>query len=151
MYLYGIEIEDTSDTTSHHERSNCTFMELKSAAHLRPSWCFRVLIVPLWNWNTQQPTPSQMSSSSNCTFMELKFFQHILAIFVAKVLIVPLWNWNEVMKQRRKTIDSVLIVPLWNWNSDKSSWQNSKQASSNCTFMELKFLALSTRLLMRQF
>ena len=44
----------------------------------------------------------------------------------------------------------VLIVPLWNWNSIPTYWRG-PEPSSNCTFMELKWilLAVLTILLVR--
>ena len=48
-------------------------MELKFRSreeYLPELW---VLIVPLWNWNSQTKTSDEELDCSNCTFMELKF------------------------------------------------------------------------------
>ena len=96
MYLYGIEIK-------------------KAASDVSDS---RVLIVPLWNWN-----------SHSCRRKNGKIY----------VLIVPLWNWNEKWILHAPWLDWVLIVPLWNWNSSFHPFF-SRISGSNCTFMELKYM-----------
>ena len=103
-------------------RFNRTFMELKSASSQDHTGRAGVLIVPLWNWNSdwhrQVPPPDE-------------------------VLIVPLWNWNRCIRtsmrsatrfnrtfmelkwcSSRRSMNgrSVLIVPLWNWNSHPLSF-----------------------------
>mgnify|MGYP007001939602 CR=1 FL=1 len=54
-------------------RSNCTFMELKSQRKAAGASNNTVLIVPLWNWNDGSRCKSLRTRSSNCTFMELKW------------------------------------------------------------------------------
>ena len=57
-------------------RSNRTFMELKYANANAVKEDFSVLIVPLWNWNTETPAMIVLLPSSNRTFMELKYTQN---------------------------------------------------------------------------
>ena len=52
---------------------NCTFMELKYTASERSETLILVLIVPLWNWNSEGLVRGNYFDGSNCTFMELKF------------------------------------------------------------------------------
>ena len=120
---------------------------------------YRVLIVPLWNWNYWNPNPAQKYRGvlivplwnwnlrsihlhytllcSNRTFMELKSPYCRFLITSEGVLIVPLWNWNSSTSLAAEDYCTVLIVPLWNWN-----WVLPVpfiiSRSSNRTFMELK-------------
>ena len=96
MYLYGIEI------------LVCTVCLIQNNL---------VLIVPLWNWNTDN-----MNAYS----------------FITSVLIVPLWNWNSEVEKNVAQTMSVLIVPLWNWNQEVEKNVAQTMSCSNCTFMELK-------------
>ena len=57
------------------------------------------------------------------------------------VLIVPLWNWNESDSFKDPKDSGVLIVPLWNWNKLIKVVRMFEE-SSNCTFMELKYLKI---------
>ena len=92
-------------------------MELKfGCVNLIPCH-FRVLIVPLWNWNGLQLQ---------------NYFVY------ASVLIVPLWNWNSNKALAALTEISVLIVPLWNWNLRLIA-HSIEAGGSNRTFMELKY------------
>ena len=75
-----------------------------------------VLIVPLWNWNTDLSDISKNEYSFNRTFMELKYCLAMRVLRQCKVLIVPLWNWNAERKSLALAEEVVLIVPLWNWN-----------------------------------
>ena len=43
-----------------------------------------VLIVPLWNWNTQRADAQDVEESFNRTFMELKFKRLIISEFDEK-------------------------------------------------------------------
>ena len=53
---------------------NRTFMELKFCIMQRRWAPWGVLIVPLWNWNANTPSPFIIFASSfNRTFMELKY------------------------------------------------------------------------------
>ena len=80
------------------------------------------------------------TACSNCTFMELKSTEVVADCRQRGVLIVPLWNWNrEEWKMECRGMD-VLIVPLWNWNIGGTYCKTSLKESSNCTFMELKYL-----------
>ena len=54
----------------------------------------KVLIAPLWNWNSGCPDTPRSHTS---------------------VLIVPLWNWNWPIAYGERGLYCVLIVPLWNW------------------------------------
>ena len=83
-----------------------------------------VLIVPLWNWNPEIWAIARLGLI---------------------VLIVPLWNWNTSSTPTCFLPRLVLIVPLWNWNSWYHLWRK-RTASSNCTFMELKwFTSIDSR------
>ena len=116
---------------------NRTFMELKQIRLVVSIWREKVLIEPLWNWNTRAITPIVNNRG---------------------VLIEPLWNWNcdEGAKGRGRTginrtfmelkhakkhypwCDAiVLIEPLWNWNSDVCH-DRKRYECINRTFMELK-------------
>ena len=100
-----------------------------------------VLIVPLWNWNIVITLiPFLLTLSSNRTFMELKFIELLAAHTLLVVLIVPLWNWNPRPYISPLILQFVLIVPLWNWNKVKEAEIAQYAASSNRTFMELKYL-----------
>ena len=55
-------------------RFNRTFMELKWITRNKTETLIRVLIVPLWNWNT--------------VVINIRWR-------IWPVLIVPLWNWNK--------------------------------------------------------
>ena len=134
-------------------------MELKHSIINAVAENFRVLIVPLWNWNRLPPRDSlghrcsnrtfmelkqanQKSSErtkdcSNRTFMELKLVPADTAVFLQQVLIVPLWNWNEGNSLGWWSLRFVLIVPLWNWNVIRPAIKEIT-AGSNRTFMELK-------------
>ena len=103
-----------------------------------------VQIVPLWNWNKIIWVASVRFASSNCTFMELKWEGIDKFTGECYVQIVPLWNWNfqHLVWQSR----TVQIVPLWNWNI-WSSISYTIVISSNCTFMELKFVIVAWSLL----
>ena len=118
--------------------SNRTFMELKYDYRDKTIFFRDVLIVPLWNWNSDTICLHLGDPSSNRTFMELKFdgcrgcyFKH------QKVLIVPLWNWNRILWSSSIMNKKVLIVPLWNWNF-YFLFLMIERKSSNRTFMELK-------------
>ena len=76
----------------------------------------RVLIVPLWNWNSYRWRRSVWRGGLNRTFMELK----------------PRWGYPLHRLQR------VLIVPLWNWNEEKRQEYFRLYPCLNRTFMELK-------------
>ena len=73
-YLYGIET---------------------SVLHNRPIQC-RVLLVPLWNWNTGSQFVLMTSQCFTRTFMELKLAAVTCYAITRLVLLVPLWNWNFV-------------------------------------------------------
>ena len=47
-------------------------MELKCARKTANSFSYQVLIVPLWNWNKNNPYTVVVDKRSNRTFMELK-------------------------------------------------------------------------------
>ena len=120
---------------------------------------FHVLIVPLWNWNSEIVYIIVCSTTSfNRTFMELKYYFYVSKLQKCNVLIVPLWNWNKVssisiiliLSFNRTFMElkyyfyvsklqkcNVLIVPLWNWNK-VSSISIILILSFNRTFMELK-------------
>ena len=101
--------------------------------------CRFVLIVPLWNWNKSKIYNIFFNQRSNRTFMELKLPTPSFARMYLAVLIVPLWNWNvRFRRSMRKTLN-VLIVPLWNWNEEKGILDK-RHSCSNRTFMELKWL-----------
>ena len=141
--------------------SNRTFMELKLFSAFLVSTTISVLIVPLWNWNSNFTSTRKATTCSNRTFMELKRLRYKVPYLLGIVLIVPLWNWNQVIYAKDNFVYTVLIVPLWNWNSRGSSqqeagrgvlivplwnWNASKPAGkkknecSNRTFMELKLV-----------
>ena len=63
-----------------------------------------VLIVPLWNWNSISPLSSTEGASFNCTFMELKYSKVQAVCYAWIVLIVPLWNWN-IFDKAPKTVE----------------------------------------------
>ena len=80
-------------------------------------YCEVVLIVPLWNWNTESLLEIEEVESFNRTFMELKYLSG---------------------KKITSTQIKVLIVPLWNWNTE-SLLEIEEVESFNRTFMELKY------------
>ena len=113
-------------------------MELKYVERVRLCRSLVVLIVPLWNWNTERTdTVQSKPTSSNRTFMELKSPCPSELSRIRKVLIVPLWNWNAYLQKATLNPLKVLIVPLWNWNDTERAKMLSR-ACSNRTFMELK-------------
>ena len=102
----------------------------------------KVLIVPLWNWNTKYRPHRKHRVSSNRTFMELKFRLLDLCGYGIAVLIVPLWNWNSDVRK---------VFPLDSYGSNRTFMElklllmpstNSIVLRSNRTFMELKFLSM---------
>ena len=97
-------------------------MELKSDLQKSDTGEREVLIVPLWNWNSD--------------IMQFPWDE-------GYVLIVPLWNWNFSKNDFAWESVAVLIVPLWNWNR-KSKFTVGRTESSNRTFMELKLTWLIT-------
>ena len=75
-----------------------------------------VLLVPLWNWNN---TASRLSSSSELFYSYLygiETYLDKLRVGAKEVLLVPLWNWNLLFLFVFVTGGKVLLVPLWNWN-----------------------------------
>ena len=96
---------------------NCTFMELKSPIMVLCAINRKLIIAPLWNWNsailltclkskdTYNCTFMELkfrvfnfvgcfTHSYNCTFMELKFSSSAFSFSLANLIIAPLWNWN---------------------------------------------------------
>ena len=73
-------------------------MELKSKQGIFSDKGLDVLIVPLWNWNSQGDCGRTQQGGSNCTFMELKLLTTYLDAIEKQVLIVPLWNWNRPLQ-----------------------------------------------------
>ena len=69
-------------------------MELKSVSYITTNRFSIVLIVPLWNWNSDTGSKLQGGESFNRTFMELKYADGGNCFHILQVLIVPLWNWN---------------------------------------------------------
>ena len=96
-----------------------------------------VLIVPLWNWNSDYMPFWTAQACSNRTFMELKCGFIVDVLVISNVLIVPLWNWNTTKQTNAPDSVPVLIVPLWNWNITGNT-KNWVFPRSNRTFMELK-------------
>ena len=97
-----------------------------------------VLIVPLWNWNRRnQGAEVHQRNSSNRTFMELKSHNNF-------EWSLPCWSSNRTfmeLKLQKSLLLSigitVLIVPLWNWNVYQVK-VGEQDYGSNRTFMELK-------------
>ena len=90
-------------------------MELKFLKSMLLLLHVLVLIVPLWNWNSELKDWSDALKGFNCTFMELKLSR--------------VHGQDEGLR--------VLIVPLWNWNAARARWTWA-EGGFNCTFMELK-------------
>ena len=104
------------------QRFNRTFMELKWNScnwHVRVR---QVLIVPLWNWNSNRTRWQVILFCFNRTFMELKSQRGVIPLARLLVLIVPLWNWNRTALFTLNIDAVVLIVPLWNWNRHCTIW-----------------------------
>ena len=115
-------------------------MELKAATHLRPSWCPRVSIAPLWNWKLLSSQLSSITSCFNRTFMELKAYS-IRLFFINNTFQSHLYGIESEKFGRLRGPAGVSIAPLWNWKTDPRNIA-SKEPGFNRTFMELKGLML---------
>ena len=125
-------------------------MELKFASFNASRYWSIVLIVPLWNWNSNNATACLLAYRSNRTFMELKYEQRIegqTACFCSNRTFMELkYIWAFQMIQ---IWELVLIVPLWNWNN-VGAVNEKPLLCSNRTFMELKLLKIMRRASQRQ-
>ena len=84
---------------------------------------FYVLLVPLWNWNCHILIIWYNDTQSYSYLYGIETWRLLsLACMPRKVLLVPLWNWNIFLLQRIKRDEIVLLVPLWNWNSVPSAY-----------------------------
>ena len=95
---------------------NRTFMELKLIGSVLDADGVMVLIVPLWNWNSNPRNEALLKNL---------------------VLIVPLWNWNSARMQKSGTGPRLnrTFMELKRSNNSRS---NTTTLSLNRTFMELK-------------
>ena len=79
--------------------SNCTFMELKWKRLVTRATFADVLIVPLWNWNTESRMLLGENIGSNCTFMELKSLNFNISqygVFGSNCTFMELkWLWSQ--------------------------------------------------------
>jgi len=77
-----------------------------------------VFIVPMRNWNYQQPlwAARPISFLSYLWGIETRQFLHLNA-FQHPVFIVPMRNWNTTFFDPEFDKFGVFIVPMRNWNS----------------------------------
>ena len=86
---------DTRNITTCSGCSNCTFMELKSLCRVKNKFWPIVQIVPLWNWNVDEPNGHRIKVLFKLYLygIEIILSARLLLLFI--VQIVPLWNWNK--------------------------------------------------------
>ena len=96
---------------------NRTSLELKRGCVEAPECERRLLIEPVWNWNTQQA------------------FQNA---GTAILLIEPVWNWNFTLIRHSVDRVQLLIEPVWNWNKYCCRVKPNIHFPFNRTSLELK-------------
>jgi len=74
------------------------------------------LIIPMWNWNQFAFVLPYGGGEINHTNVELKFKNSItIMINFYNRLIIPMWNWNTYSFSN-SFLYVRLIIPMWNWN-----------------------------------